>query len=180
MKFRETSLPGAWLIEPETAADERGWFARIRCEEEFSRNGLEPRFLQTSLSFNHRRGILRGMHFQVPPRAEVKLVRCLRGSIHDVIIDIRPDSDAFSQHFAVELTEGNGLGLYVPRGFAHGFQVLEDKTVVLYEISEVHSPDHSRGFRWNDPAFGVSWPVRNPIMLPRDRDYPDFHIGLLQ
>jgi dTDP-4-dehydrorhamnose 3,5-epimerase len=152
----------------------------MRCEEEFSRMGLEPRFLQTSLSFNKHRGVLRGMHFQVSPKREVKLVRCVRGSIHDVVIDLRPESPSFAQPFSVVLSGENRRSLYVPKGFAHGFQALEDATEVLYEISETYSPQHARGVRWNDPAFGISWPVDDPILLDRDRSYPDFHEGLLK
>jgi dTDP-4-dehydrorhamnose 3,5-epimerase len=114
------------------------------------------------------------MHFQLAPRQEIKLVRCVRGSIQDVIIDLRPDSPTFAEHLSLELSAENGLALYVPKGFAHGFQALRDNTEVLYEISEFYSPDHARGFRWNDPAFGISWPVPDPILLKRDREYPDF------
>jgi dTDP-4-dehydrorhamnose 3,5-epimerase len=174
MKFREAGLAGAWIVEPERFKDERGWFARVRCGEEFAAHGLEPRFVQTSLSFSRYRGVLRGMHFQAPPREEVKLVRCVRGAVYDVIIDLRPDSPTFLEHFAVQLNSHEGLALYVPKGCAHGFQALEDRSEVLYEISEFYSPDHSRGVRWNDPAFAVEWPVPDPIMLERDRSYPDF------
>ena len=177
MKFKGTPLEGAWLLEPVEAADRRGWFARLRCEREFGDRGLETRFVQTSVSHNHRRGVLRGMHFQAPPEEEVKLVRCIAGAVHDVIVDLRPDSPTFKRHFSVELSAVNRLALYVPRGFAHGFQTLEDDTQVLYEISEFYSPSHARGVRWNDPAFGISWPVEDPILLDRDRDYPDFQEG---
>ena len=174
MQFKETPLQGAWLVEPVRIEDERGWFARIRCEEEFARLGLEHRFVQSSLSYNRRRGVLRGLHFQLAPRHEVKLVRCVRGSVHDVIVDLRPDSPTFTRHFSALLSAENRRAVYVPRGFAHGFQALQDDTEVLYEISEFHSPEHARGVRWNDPAFGIDWPVENPIMLDRDRGYPDF------
>ena len=175
MQFVETPLGGAWIIEPNPVEDERGWFARIRCEEEFEGFGLERRFVQSSLSFNRRRGVLRGLHFQMAPHQEVKLVRCVRGAIHDVILDLRPDSPTLPRHFAVVLSHENRRALYVPRGFAHGFQALEDATEVLYEISEPYSPVHARGVRWDDPAFGVTWPIPDPILLDRDRRYPDFN-----
>lgn len=174
MRFRETPLSGAWIIEPEMAEDERGWFARIRCEKDFGDLGLKTRFVQSSLSFNRFRGVLRGMHFQVAPFQETKLVRCIRGAIHDVIIDLRPESSTFLRHFSIQLDDERRQALYVPEGFAHGFQALRDETEVLYEISEFHSPEHARGVRWDDPAFAISWPIPNPIMLDRDRSYPDF------
>jgi len=174
LQFLETPLAGAWLVEPTPAEDQRGWFARIRCEEEFARRGLESRFVQTSLSFNRCRGVLRGMHFQVAPREEVKLVRCLRGAVHDVILDLRPDSPTFTKHFSAVLSHENRRAMYVPRGVAHGFQALEDASEVLYEIAGAYSPEHARGVRWDDPAFGIAWPVPEPILLERDRDYPDF------
>jgi dTDP-4-dehydrorhamnose 3,5-epimerase len=179
MIFRETPLPGCWIIEPETSVDDRGWFARIRCDQEFADRGLETRFVQSSLSFSRYRGILRGMHFQVPPRREVKLIRCIHGAIHDVVIDLRPDSSTFLRHLSVQLTSKNRHALYVPRGFAHGFQTLEDESEVLYEMSEFFSPDHSRGVRWDDPTFAILWPIANPIMLDRDRSYPDFALESL-
>jgi dTDP-4-dehydrorhamnose 3,5-epimerase len=172
--FDETPLRGAWLVTPVLSEDERGWFGRVRCEEEFADRGLETRFVQTSLSFNRRRGVLRGMHFQAPPREEAKLVRCVRGAIHDVIVDLRPDSSTFLDHFSAHLSGQNRRALYVPKGFAHGFQALEDETEVLYEISEFYSPELARGFRWNDSTFGIQWPVEQPILVARDREYPDF------
>lgn len=180
MRFRPTPLDGACVVEPEIHEDARGWFARIHCENEFAESGLHGRFVQTSLSFNRRRGILRGMHFQVAPREEIKLVRCVRGSVFDVIIDLRPDSPTFLRHFTIELSCDNHLALYVPKGFAHGFQTLERGTDVLYQISEFYAPGHSRGVRWNDPAFGIKWPIPDPIMLERDAGYPDFHSGVLR
>jgi dTDP-4-dehydrorhamnose 3,5-epimerase len=180
LQFVETPLGGAWIIEPNPVEDERGWFARIRCEEEFKNRGLERRFVQSSLSFNRRRGVLRGLHFQVAPHQEVKLVRCVRGAIHDVIVDLRRDSPTFTQHFAAVLSGENRRAMYVPRGFAHGFQALEEATEVLYEISEPYSPKHARGVRWDDPVFGITWPIPDPILLDRDRRYPDFSADLLQ
>jgi len=180
MRFRETPLSGAWVVEPEQAGDARGWFARIRCEKEFAERGLEGRAVQVSLSHNRNRGVLRGMHFQLPPSAETKLVRCVGGAIHDVIIDLRPESETFKGHFSIQLSAENHLALYVPRGFAHGFQALEDETQVLYEMSEYYAPELGRGVRWDDPAFGIDWPVPDPIMVDRDREYPDFDPEVLR
>lgn len=179
MKFLETDIVGVFLIEPDPVVDERGWFARIRCEEEFAARGLDARFVQTSLSRTERRGTLRGMHFQIPPKEEVKLVRCQLGSIFDVALDLRPDSATHLHHFSVELSADNYRMLYVPRGCAHGFQTLESPSEVVYEISEYYSPDHGRGVRWNDPAFGIPWPIQDPILHPRDRGYPDYHPGVV-
>jgi dTDP-4-dehydrorhamnose 3,5-epimerase len=172
--FTSTPLPGAVLIEPESHEDHRGSFTRIFCVEEFSAQGLETRLVQCSLSHNHRRGTLRGMHYQIAPREEVKIVRCIRGAIYDVIIDLRPDSPTYTKHFAVVLSAANRKALYIPKGFAHGFQTLEDDSEVLYQMSEFYSPQHARGVRWNDPAFGIEWPIPDPIILDRDASYPDF------
>lgn len=171
---RDTGLSGAWLLGVEPHRDDRGLFARIWCRREFGEWGLATDLVQANLSWNARRGTLRGMHYQVPPRAEVKLVRCVRGAIHDVIIDLRPGSPTYRGHFAAELSAENRRALYVPEGFAHGFQALEDGSEVLYHMSEFYSPEHGRGVRWNDPAFGIDWPLPDPIMNERDRTYPDF------
>jgi dTDP-4-dehydrorhamnose 3,5-epimerase len=172
--FRETPLAGAYVIEPEPREDDRGFFARVWCDAEFAAHGLDTKIAQSSISWNRRRGTLRGMHFQGPPHEEVKLVRCIRGALYDVIIDLRPASPTFTQHVAVELNAENRRALYIPRGFSHGFQTLEDDTEVLYQISEPYAPGSARGVRFDDPAFGITWPVRNPIMHERDRYYPDF------
>ena len=172
--FTPTPLAGAYIIELEPFADERGHFARTFCRTEFEAHGLNPFVAQCNLSFSRNRGILRGMHYQAPPLWEVKLVRCTRGSIYDVIIDLRRDSPTFKQHFGAELSARNHRQMYVPEGFAHGFQTLEDDSEVFYQMSQFYSPDHSRGVRWNDPAFGIQWPVADPIMIDRDRNYPDF------
>lgn len=174
MIFRPTELPGAYVIEPERHEDARGYFARTFCEAEFKVSGLDTRIVQCSISFNRRRGTLRGMHYQVPPFEEAKLVRCNRGAIYDVIIDLRRDSPAFKKHFAVELDGQNGKMVYVPAGFAHGFQTLEDETEVFYQMSQVYSAEHSRGVRWDDPAFGIRWPDEDRTILDRDRNYSDF------
>jgi dTDP-4-dehydrorhamnose 3,5-epimerase len=172
--FKPTELPGAYVIEQERHEDSRGHFARTFCEAEFKASGLDTRIVQCSVSFNRRKGTLRGMHYQVPPFEELKLVRCNRGAIYDVIIDLRRDSPTFKKHFAVELDEQNGRMVYVPAGFAHGFQTLEDETEVSYQMSQVYSAEHSRGVRWDDPAFGIRWPDENRTILDRDRNYPDF------
>jgi dTDP-4-dehydrorhamnose 3,5-epimerase len=172
--FKPTDLPGACVIELERHEDARGYFARTFCEAEFAAHGLETRVAQCSVSFSRRKGTLRGMHYQLAPFEEVKLVRCIRGAILDVIIDLRRDSPAFKRHFAVQLDERSGTMLYVPAGFAHGFQTLEDDTEVFYQMSQVYSAGHARGVRWNDPAFGISWPADERTILERDREYPDF------
>jgi dTDP-4-dehydrorhamnose 3,5-epimerase len=171
--FTETPLGGAYVVDPEPFADFRGVFVRTWCRDEFVRNGLDPRITQSSLSHNHRRGTLRGMHYQVAPCAEVKLVRCVRGSLYDVIVDLRTDSATYLEHFGIELTADNRRALYIPEGFAHGFQTLEDATEVAYQMSEVYAPEHGRGLRWNDPAVGIRWPLENPILNERDASYPD-------
>jgi dTDP-4-dehydrorhamnose 3,5-epimerase len=173
--FTETELPGAFLIEPEMHEDDRGFFARTFCRQEFEERGLNPRVVQCNVSFNKRKGSLRGMHFQTSPYAEAKLVRCTAGSIYDVIIDLRPSSPAFKKHLGVELSARNRKMLYIPEDFAHGFQTLEDDTEVFYQMSQYYSPEHSRGVRWDDPAFGISWPPGERIIIERDRTYPDFH-----
>ena len=163
------------LIDLEKREDERGFFARTFCRGEFGAQGLPTTFVQSSVSFNRRAGTLRGMHFQAPPCAEGKLIRVTRGAIFDVIIDLRKESPTFKEHLAVELTESNARMLYVPEGFAHGFQTLEDDSEVFYQMTESYSPEHARGVRWNDPAFAIDWPrVERRTMIERDRSYPDF------
>jgi dTDP-4-dehydrorhamnose 3,5-epimerase len=169
-----TDLPGAKVVELETIEDERGFFARSYCAREFEAEGLEHCVAQCNVSYNRRRGTLRGMHFQRTPHAEAKLVRCTRGAIYDVIIDLRPESATFRRWVAAELTADNRLALYVPRGFAHGFQTLTDDSEVFYQMSEFYVPDAASGVRWNDPAFAVAWPIANPILSPRDASYADF------
>jgi dTDP-4-dehydrorhamnose 3,5-epimerase len=173
MRFLETPLRGAFVIEPERFADERGFFVRTFCAREFEEQGLDPRVAQANLSFNDRRGTLRGMHYQRPPFAEVKLVRCTRGAIHDVIIDLRPDSPTFRGHFAVRLDSENRKMLYIPEGFAHGFLTLEDSTEVAYQMSAPYSPEHGAGVRYDDPVFGIVWPEPVRVIAERDRTYPD-------
>jgi dTDP-4-dehydrorhamnose 3,5-epimerase len=176
MIFTPTKLAGAYVVEPELREDERGFFARTWCSRELWDAGLNPRLAQCSTSFNKRCGTLRGMHYQAPPHAEAKLVRCTAGAIHDVIIDLRPESSTFTQHVAVELTAGNRTMLFIPEGFAHGFQTLEDNTEVFYQMSDYHAPDCARGVRWNDPSFGIEWPEGERVIAIRDRSYPDFRV----
>lgn len=174
MFFTETKLKGAFVIELDRKADLRGFFARTFCAREFEAYRLNPRVVQCNLSYNKRQRTLRGMHWQAPPSTEVKLVRAARGAVYDVIVDLRPDSATYLQHVGVELTSDNGRMLYIPEGFAHGFQSLEDETEVVYQMSEFYAPEQARGARWNDPAFGIAWPLPDPIMNDRDRTWPDF------
>ncbi len=174
MKFTETTLKGAFVIEPDRIEDERGFFARTFCRREFEAHGLNPDLVQCSVSFNLKRGTLRGMHYQVAPHAETKLVRCTRGAIYDVIVDLRPQSRTFRQWVAVELSANNRLMLYIPKGLAHGFQTLQDETEVFYQISEWYSPEHAHGVRWNDDAFRIRWPIADPIISVRDQTHPEF------
>jgi dTDP-4-dehydrorhamnose 3,5-epimerase len=172
--FTETPLRGAFVIDPAPLEDARGLFARTWCRREFEAHGLEIRIAQCSTSFNKKKGTLRGLHHQVPPFEETKLVRCTRGSIYDVIVDLRADSPTFTRFFAAVLTADNRKAIYVPAGFAHGFQTLEDDTEVLYQISEFYAVDHSRGVRWDDPVFAIPWPDDERMIVERDRRYRDF------
>lgn len=174
MQFIETELPGAVIIEPVRLEDERGFFARTWSASEFEARGLNPRLMQCSLSFNKTKGTIRGMHYQTAPFEEAKLVRCTKGAIFDVVVDLRRSSPSLTRWTGVELTEDNRRMLYVPEGFAHGFQTLADATEVFYQISQVYSPEHARGVRWDDPAFGISWPYPLASIMERDRTYPDF------
>ncbi len=174
MVFSETILKGAFVIEPEKQEDFRGFFARTFCQREFAERGLETASAQSSISFSRSKGTLRGMHYQVTPFEEVKVVRCTMGWIHDVIIDLRPESPTYRESFAIELSAENRKMLYIPRCFAHGFQTLEDNTEVHYQMSEFYSPEHARGVRWNDPAFGIVWPPAERLIHERDQRYPDF------
>jgi len=172
--FTETKLAGAFVIEQERRTDERGFFARTFCQREFEAHGLKTQVVQCNVSFNRRKGTLRGMHYQAAPFAEAKLVRCTSGSIYDVIIDLRPSSATFKKYFAAELSAGNGRMLYIPEDFAHGFQTLQDDTEVFYQMAQSYSAEHARGVRWNDPAFGIAWPECERIIIERDKNYPDF------
>ena len=175
MKFTPTKLAGVWLVDLDRRADERGWFARTWCAEEFAQHGLNANLAQCSLSYNLRCGTLRGMHYQGAPHAETKLVRCVRGAMFDVALDLRPDSPTFREWVGVELTAENGRALFVAEGCAHGFQTLADHTEVLYQIAGVYHPDSARGVRWNDPGFAIEW--LNPelaILSNRDASYPNY------
>jgi dTDP-4-dehydrorhamnose 3,5-epimerase len=181
MIFRDTGIGGAWVIEAERLEDERGFFARTWDADEFAERGLNPRLAQCSISYNRSRRTLRGLHYQVAPREEAKLVRCTAGAIFDVVVDLRPESSTFKGWFGVELSAANRLALYVPEGCAHGFLTLDDDCEVHYQISEVYAPEVARGVRWDDPAFGITWPGEVVVMNERDRSYPDFrpeHAGL--
>jgi dTDP-4-dehydrorhamnose 3,5-epimerase len=173
--FTRTSLHDAVIIELEPIEDARGFFARARDEREFSENGLETRIAQCNVSFNTRKGTLRGMHLQRPPYEEVKLIRCTRGSLFDVIIDIRPESASYKRWAGIELSARNRRMLYVPRGFAHGFQTLEDDTETFYMVSEFYVPGAEDGLRWDDPLFRIEWPLGEPSEISdKDRSWPDF------
>jgi dTDP-4-dehydrorhamnose 3,5-epimerase len=174
MIFRETPLAGAWVLEPERIPDERGFFARTWCRRDFAERGLDPAIAQCSVSWNHRRGTLRGLHFQAAPHAEVKLVRVTRGAVWDVIVDLRPESPSFQKHFSIVLSAENGNQLYIPKGMAHGFQTLADGTEVFYQISEFYAPESARGYRWDDPAFAIPWPEPISVISEKDRSLPLF------
>lgn len=174
MLFTPTTLDGAFVIDLEKRADDRGFFARTWCRHEFRAHGLVEDFVQANVSYNHRKGTLRGMHFQLAPHEEVKLVRCTRGSIFDVIVDVRPGSATYLQWIGVELTAANYRMLYVPAGFAHGFQTLEDNTEVVYQVSAFYAPQAERGARYNDPAFAIEWPLPVEVISEKDRHWPDF------
>jgi dTDP-4-dehydrorhamnose 3,5-epimerase len=175
MTFTELALPGAWLVDCDVFADERGAFARAWMPEEFQAQGLETRFVQGSIATTRRRGTIRGLHWQVAPAEQIKIVRVTRGAVFDCLVDLRPDSPSFCRWAGVELTADNRRLLYVPAGFAHGYQTLSDDSDVFYFASAPYSPAHEAGARWDDPAFGVEWPLGPPsVISPRDAAFPDF------
>jgi dTDP-4-dehydrorhamnose 3,5-epimerase len=176
MIFQDIKIRGAFEIQVEAKSDERGFFARTWCQEEFEKSGLNPRLVQCSISFNARKGTLRGMHYQADPYAEAKLVRCTQGAIYDVVIDLRADSATFKKWIAVELTAEKRNMIYVPEGCAHGFLTMADKSEVLYQMSEIYNPESARGVRWDDPAFQIVWPAKVKVISERDRTYPDFEL----
>jgi len=177
MIFTQTKLPGSYIIDLEPHHDERGFFARAWCEGEFTEHGLNPYIKQCNISFNPKKGTLRGMHYQADPYGEVKLVRCTKGKIYDVIIDIRIDSPTYKQYLAVELSEDNRRMLYIPEGFAHGFQTLTDNVEVFYQMAQSYVPGSARGIRWNDPLFKIEWPeISNRIISERDEQYLGYEV----
>ena len=174
MLFRPSKLAGVFVIDIEPHIDDRGLFARTYCESEFSEAGLPDRYVQCNTSFNVHRGTIRGMHYQRAPAEEGKLVRCTQGAIFDVVVDFRRSSETFCEWEGIELTSENRRGLFVPKGCLHGFQTLVDHTEVFYQMTEAYRAELSDGFRWDDPAFGIIWPLPDPILSPRDRSYPKF------
>lgn len=174
MLFKETKLKGAFIIEPEKREDERGFFARTYCRKEFEAARLNPNFLQANMSYNRRKGTLRGMHYQNAPYEECKLIRCTRGAIYDVIIDLRQDSPTFRQWIGVELTADNYRMLFVPEKFAHGFLTLEDNVEVSYQVSQFYTPGSEGGIRYNDPGIGITWPGEILVISDKDRSWPDY------
>lgn len=174
MIFTETKLPGAFVVDLELREDERGSFARTWCQREFAEHSLKANLVQCNLSFNHRAGTLRGMHYQLPPAAEAKLVRCTQGAIYDAIIDLRPGSPTYAQHFGVELSAENRRALYVPELFAHGYQALTDGAEVVYQVGEFYTPGFERGLRYDDPAFSIAWPLPVSLLSAKDASWPLF------
>jgi len=174
MIFTETELTGAYIIEIEKLEDERGFFARAWDKNIFKKNGLNPDLVQCDISFNKIKGTLRGMHYQIQPYEESKLVRCTRGMIFDVIIDLRKSSKTFKKWVSFKLSNDNYKMLYIPEGFAHGFQTLEDNTEIFYQMSQFYNPDYSKGILWNDPYFKIKWPIENPIISKKDLSYDKF------
>jgi dTDP-4-dehydrorhamnose 3,5-epimerase len=171
MIFTETKLKGAFVIDIERREDSRGFFARAFCQHEFEDHGLKPVIAQANLAFNHKTGTLRGMHFQLPPAAETKLVRCTRGAILDIIVDLRPESPTYLQHIAVELSEDNSRALYVPERFAHGYQVLRDRTETSYQVGEFYTPGSEGGLLYNDPRLGLQWPLPVAVISEKDQQW---------
>jgi dTDP-4-dehydrorhamnose 3,5-epimerase len=172
--FTETPLPGSFLVEPVLHEDERGFFARFFCEREFQEHGLNPRVRQCNVSYNRAAGTLRGLHYQSEPDAEAKLVQCTRGAAFDVVVDLRLESPSFAKWYGIELSAGNRVMIYIPEGFAHGFQTLTDDTEILYQMSEFYNAGASKGIRWNDPRLAIAWPLDHPIISGRDREFPLF------
>lgn len=174
MIFEATNLKDAFVIDLEIRSDDRGGFARTFCAKEFEEHGLKPMVAQCNMSFNYKKGTMRGMHYQLSPAAETKLVRCTRGAIYDVIIDIRPDSPTYMQHFGIELTADNRKALYVPEMFAHGYQALTDDAEVIYQVGEFYSPGYEQGIRYDDPTFGIEWPIPVTVISEKDAKWPSF------
>jgi len=172
MKFEEAKLKGLCVIEPEIRVDERGYFARIFCKQELSKIGIDFNIVQINRSLNKKQGIIRGMHFQKPPKAEDKIIQCIKGKIYDVAIDLRQDSPTYGEWFAEELSEENKKMFLIPKGFAHGFQTLTDSCEILYFMSEFYSPQYESGVRWDDPFFNIKWPIKDSILSEKDKNWP--------
>ncbi|MCB0736895.1 MAG: dTDP-4-dehydrorhamnose 3,5-epimerase [Bacteroidetes bacterium] len=176
MKFNPTPLEGAYTIDLEKRGDERGFFARFFCENEYKELRLDHKIVQVNNSLSQDKGTLRGIHYQLAPKAETKIVRCIKGSLYDVIVDLRPESKTFRQWFGAELTPENRTMMYVPKGFGHGFITLEPDTEALYLVTEFYSPEYERGLRWNDPAIGIKWPINPVVLSDKDQKHPDFNL----
>jgi dTDP-4-dehydrorhamnose 3,5-epimerase len=174
MLIASTGLKDAFVVELEIREDHRGGFARTFCVKEFEDHGMKPTVAQCNLSYNFKKGTLRGLHYQLPPAAETKLIRCIRGTIYDVIIDMRPESPTYKQHFGIELTADNRKALYVPEMFAHGYQALTDNAEVVYQVGEFYSPGYERGIRYDDPAFGIKWPIPVTVVSEKDNNWVPF------
>jgi dTDP-4-dehydrorhamnose 3,5-epimerase len=175
MIFTETALKGAFTVEIQKIEDPRGFFARLWCKKEFQAHGLKANWVQANIALSEKRGTLRGLHYQIAPFEEAKLIQCIRGAIFDVIVDLRPDSPTYLRWHGVELTADNHKMIYVPEGFAHGYQTLTDDTVVTYPVSQFYTPGSEGGIRWNDPAFGIAWPITDDLILSeKDKHWPDF------
>lgn len=180
MRFTAADIPGVLVIDAEPQGDERGWFMRVWCTREFAAAGIPGPMVQTSLSCSRRRGTLRGLHFQLPPSREGKLVRCVQGELHDVLVDLRCESPTWLHSFAMRLSGGGPAAVYVPPGVAHGFQTLTDDTQVLYQMTDEYRPDLSTGVRWNDPALNLRWPLQPTVLSARDRNHPDLDVQHFQ
>ena len=177
MIFTETKLPGAYVVDLQERHDNRGFFARAWCRNELQDQGIPMQVVQANLAHTEKRGTLRGMHYQIPPHAELKFFRCIRGGIYDVMLDLRPESPTFGQWLGIELSAENRRAVYIPAGFAHGYQTLTDDAEVFYMVSEAYAPGAESGIRWNDPAFGIEWPItENLILSDKDLNWPDYDL----
>jgi dTDP-4-dehydrorhamnose 3,5-epimerase len=174
--FTETEIPGTFIVGLQRMEDERGSFARSWCRREFREHGLDDTLVQCNISFNKRKGTLRGMHYQADPHSEAKLMRCTRGALFDVVLDLRPSSPTFLRWYGCELTPDNGRMFFIPKGCAHGFLTLADETEIFYQMTEYYYPESARGVRWNDPLFRIEWPAPVTMISPRDSDYPDARV----
>jgi dTDP-4-dehydrorhamnose 3,5-epimerase len=174
MIFTKTKIKDVYILEPELLADDRGFFARSFCKEEFRQSGLETDIVQSNISYNRKKGTLRGMHYQTAPYEEAKIVSCTKGAIYDIVLDLRKDSETYMEWIAIELTDKNFKMVYVPKGHAHGFQTLKDNTIVYYQMTEFFHPECSKGIKWDDPSFKIKWPIDKLTISSKDRSYPNF------